>query len=215
MSIVIWMQVQADPFLQQRAARSRSRFDFAQDDSQPSSAVAHGNGVGGAGLSFADWAHPPGGGLSIWCSECAAPCGFFMHMWRTWQCKQNLCCSTAAAMWTRYSIALRKVKCITVVAKQLSCRLGLSRAGAAVAAARQGSGRAAAIWDVWWQPAGQRWTIHQLPSRAARRAARRAVWAGRWAAPASSTACRLWRLCAAACSHAAAPADERTGHPVA
>lgn len=65
MSIVIRMQVQADPFLQQRAARSRSRFDFAQDDSQPSSAVAHGNGVGGAGLSFADWAHPPGGGLSI------------------------------------------------------------------------------------------------------------------------------------------------------
>ena len=54
------IQVQADPFLQQRAARSRSRFDFAQDDTQPSSTGAHANGAASS-LGFAQWSNPAGG----------------------------------------------------------------------------------------------------------------------------------------------------------
>ena len=68
----MWLQIQADPFLQQRGARSRSRFDFAQDDSQPSSSGAYGNGAGPeSNLSFAAWADPSGGGhaFSYSCSD--------------------------------------------------------------------------------------------------------------------------------------------------
>ena len=73
------MQVHADPFLQQRAARSRSRFDFAQDDSQPSSNGHQGNGQTDSNLSFAAWANTSGGmhtqlnncletDIGFWCS---------------------------------------------------------------------------------------------------------------------------------------------------
>ena len=58
------VQVQTDPFLQQRAARSRSRFDFAQDDTQSSSTGAPMNGAA-SGLGFAQWANPAAGVLDI------------------------------------------------------------------------------------------------------------------------------------------------------